>query len=235
MSTTEPPAGSTPPPGGESTPPPPPMSTPPPASTPPPMDTGAPPPPPPPATAGGYGAPTPPAPAAGMGGAPAAASGVGQPGNLLDRFLARLIDGVILGVAFAIINGVVGSIIYSGIHSTGEVFLYYLITGVVETVIGLGYFGYLESSRGQTIGKQVMKLRTFGPDGTSNPTMEQAIRRNIFYALPLIAIVPVLGWILYIVAAIASIVLIVMGINSDPRRQHWFDKFAGGTQVMKVG
>jgi uncharacterized RDD family membrane protein YckC len=171
-----------------------------------------------------------------MGGAPAApSSGVGQPGNLLDRFLARLIDGILLAVVFAVINGVAGAIVYSGFHSTGEIFLFYVITGVLETVIGLGYFGYLESTRGQTLGKQLMKLRTFGPDKVSNPTMEQAIRRNIFYALPLIAIVPVLGWILYVVAGIASIVLIVMGINSDPNRQHWFDKFAGGTQVMKVG
>jgi len=169
-----------------------------------------------------------------MPGAAAAAYGPGQPGNLVDRFLARLIDGILLAVVFAIINVVVGGIVYTGYHSTGEIFLYYLVSGVLETVIALGYFGYLESSRGQTLGKQVMKLRTFGPDGQSNPTMEQAIRRNIFYALPLIAIVPVLGWILYVVAAIGSIVLIVMGINNDPRRQHWFDKFAGGTQVTKV-
>jgi hypothetical protein len=26
-----------------------------------------------------------------------------------------------------------------------------------------------------------------------------------------------------------------IGINNDPRRQHWFDKFAGGTQVIKEG
>jgi uncharacterized RDD family membrane protein YckC len=220
MSSTEPPAGSTPPPG-EPTPPPPPAPA---AATPPPPNpVTVPPPPPPPAGA-----------AAPMAGA-AAAYGPGQPGNLIDRFLARLIDGVILFIVFAIINVVVGSIVYSGYHSTGEIFFYYLISGVLETIIGLGYFGYLESSRGQTIGKQVMKLHTYGPDGQSNPTMEQAIRRNIWYALPLIAIVPVLGWLLYIVAAIASVVLIVIGINGDPRRQHWFDKFAGGTQVVKVG
>ena len=65
--------------------------------------------------------------------------------------------------------------------------------------------------------------------------MEQGIRRNLYYAFPLIGIVPVLGWILYPIAAIAALILIVVGINSDPRRQHWFDKFAGGTQVVKSG
>ena len=44
---------------------------------------------------------------------------------------------------------------------------------------------------------------------------------------------PVIGWFLYPIAAIAALILIVVGINSDPRRQHWFDKFAGGTQVVK--
>ena len=219
MSSTEPPAGSTPPPG-EPTPPPPAPEA---AAPPPPTNPGTvPPPPPPPA---GAAAPAP--------GIPTQPYGPGQPGNLLDRFLARLIDNVILAVAFGIISAVVGSIVYSGFHSTGEIFLYYLISGIINTIIGLGYFAYMESSRGQTLGKMVLKLRTFGPDGQSNPTMEQAIRRNIYYVFPLIAIVPVIGWFLYPIAAIAALILIVVGINSDPRRQHWFDKFAGGTQVVK--
>ena len=100
--------------------------------------------------------------------------------------------------------------------------------GVVTAVLGLGYFGYLESSRGQTIGKQVMKLKTVGPDGHSNPTMNEAIKRNIFYTF---GIMPCLGTL----AAIVSIILIAVNINSDPQRQHWFDKFAGGTKVIKIG
>ena len=228
MSTTEPPAGSTPPPGGEPTPPPP-MSTPPPASTPPPMDAGTPPPPPPPpATGGAYGAPTPPAPAAGRGAAPAAASGVGQPGSLLDRFLARLIDGLILGVVAFFLNLILGIISDSWILTTA-------ISAVITAVLYVGYFAYFESNRGQTIGKQVMKLRTFGPDGASNPTMEQAARRNIWMGFGILGVIPVLGAIIGGLASLAAVILIAVNINSDPRRQHWFDKFAGGTQVMKVG
>ena len=217
MSSTEPPAGSTPPPGEPTPPPPAPEAV----APPPPTNPGTVPPPPP----AGAAAPAP--------GIPTQPYGPGQPGNLLDRFLARLLDNVILAVAFGIISAVVGSIVYSGFHSTGEIFLYYLISGIINTIIGLGYFAYMESSRGQTLGKMVLKLRTFGPDGQSNPTMEQAIRRNIYYVFPLIAIVPVIGWFLYPIAAIAALILIVVGINSDPRRQHWFDKFAGGTQVVK--
>lgn len=224
MSSTEPPAGSTPPPGEPAPPPPPAPDTS--AAPPPPTNPGTYPPPPPPPPAGAA-APAP--------GAPAPQYGPGFPGNLLDRFLARLIDGIILAVVFGIISAIFSSIVYSGHHSLGEIFVFYLITGVIDTAIGLGYFGYLESSRGQTLGKQVLKLRVFGPDHQSNPTMEQAIRRNIYYALPLIAIIPVVGWFLYPIAALAALIMILVGINSDPQRQHWFDKFAGGTQVMKIG
>ena len=198
MSSNEPPAGSTPPPG-EPTPPPPP----------PPNVSAAPPPPPPPPPAGAM--------APGM---PGAAYGPGQPGNLLDRFLARLIDGIIVGIPYWIV--------YLIMMSATSYFLGLFFSGIVLAAIALGYFGYLESNRGQTIGKQVMKLKTVGPDGHSNPTMNEAIKRNIWYAF---GIVPILGGF----AELASVILIAININSDPQRQHWFDKFAGGTRVIKVG
>ena len=81
-----------------------------------------------------------------------------------------------------------------------------------------------------------MKLRTFGPDGVSNPTMDQAVRRNGWLAIGLIAIVPILGPIVSGLASLAAVILIAVNINGDTaKRQHWFDNFAGGTQVMKVG
>ena len=222
MSSTEPPAGSTPPPG-EPTPPPPPPEA---AAPPPPANPSTvPPPPPPPA---GAASPAPPV--------PPAAAGVPRPGELLDRFLAKLIDGVILGVVFAIISAIVAGVIITGYRTGSEVYFYYLIVGVLSALLYLGYFAYMESSRGQTVGKMVMKLRTFGPDGASNPTMEQAVRRNIWVATGIISIVPLVGWWLGSLVSLAAVILILIGINGDPvRRQHWFDKFAGGTQVMKVG
>jgi uncharacterized RDD family membrane protein YckC len=152
---------------------------------------------------------------------PGAAYGPGSPGNLLDRFLARLIDGIIVGVAYIII--------YAIFASFTSYFLTLFLSGIAAAVLYIGYFAYFESNRGQTIGKQVMKLRTVGPDGQSNPTMEQAVRRNIWYAFD---IVPIIGGL----AVLASVILIAVGINGDPvNRQHWFDKFAGGTKVLKIG
>ena len=207
MSSTEPPAGSTPPPG-EPTPPPPAPEA---AATPPPANPSTvPPPPPPPA---GATAPMP--------GAPAGALGVPRPAELLDRFLARLIDGIIVGIVYFVI--------YIVLLSAMDYFLAVFLSGVVGSLLYIGYFAYMESNRGQTLGKQIMKLRTYGPDGASNPTMEQAVRRNIWYAF---GIIPFVGGL----AELASVILIAIGINGDPvNRQHWFDTFAGGTKVLKVG
>jgi uncharacterized RDD family membrane protein YckC len=155
-------------------------------------------------------------------------SAVGQPGSLIDRFVARLIDGVIIGVTGAIINFVLAAVSNSWLL-TG------FISSVVTAALYLGYFTYLESSRGQTVGKQLMKLKVFGPDHVSNPTLEQAARRNIFTAFGIAGIVPIVGSILGGLAELAAVILIAVNINSDPQRQHWFDKFAGGTQVIKIG
>jgi uncharacterized RDD family membrane protein YckC len=215
MSTTEPPAGSNPPPG-EPTPPPPAAGTPPPPATgavPPPTDPGTYPPPPPPPT----GATAP--------GVPAA--GVGHPGSLLDRFLARLIDGILIGIVVGILTAVLSA-------ASDSWLLANLVTAVVSAVLYLGYFAYLESNRGQTLGKQIMKLRVEGPSG-GNPTMEQAIRRNIWTAFGIAGVVPVVGALIGALAELAAVILIAVNINSDPQRQHWFDKFAGGTRVIKIG
>jgi uncharacterized RDD family membrane protein YckC len=210
MSSTEPPAGSTPPPGEPAPPPPPPAEP-----------SAAAPPPPPPANPGTYPPPPPPPAGATAPGVPGAAYGPGAPGNLLDRFLARFIDGIIVGIAFWIVY----VILMGAINSY---FLGLFVTGIVAAVLYIGYFAYMESERGQTLGKQLMKLKTLGPDGASNPTMEQAVRRNIWYAFD---IFPILGGL----AMLVSVIVIAVGINSDPQRQHWFDKFAGGTKVIKIG
>lgn len=226
MSSTEPPTGPTPPHGDGSTPPPPP--------------------PPPPPTGGQYGTPPPPAPgygsesqygapqygtppAGGYGQPPAPGYAGARPGELLDRFLARLIDLILVGIVGAIITAILT-------FGSDSWLLSNLISSIVTTAIYLGYFAFLESSRGQTLGKQIMKLKVVGPDGQSNPTMEQAVRRNIWLGFGILGIVPVLGQLVGGLAELVAIIVIAVGINSDTvRRQHWFDRFASGTQVLKIG
>lgn len=200
-------------------------STEPPAGATPPPPVGSTPPPP----AANYGTTPPPPPPSAYAGAPAAGavSGVGAPGSLLDRFLARFIDGIIVGIVSVIINVVLGVVSDSWIVTNA-------ISAVVTAVLYVGYFAYFESSRGQTIGKQIMKLKVEGPAG-GNPTMEQAVRRNIWLGFGIAGVVPIVGALLGALAELAAVIMIAVGINSDPQRQHWFDKFAGGTRVTKIG
>lgn len=149
--------------------------------------------------------------------------------DLAPRFLARLIDGIILWVvllvlivpiAFAIFSGGVGSA-FGGGFSTGG-----LVAGVIWAAIIIGYFAFMESSRGQTVGKMVMKLKTEGPNG-GNPTFEEAAKRSIWYAL---GIIPIIG----VLAELAAIIYIAVTINQSPTNTGWHDTFAGGTRVVKI-
>ena len=171
-----------------------------------------------------------------MGGQPPT-PGVPRPGELVERFLARLIDGVLLGIVFGICQAIFTGIFISGINtSVGEYLLAWIFISVIIVVVSLGYFAFFESSQGATLGKQLLKLKVVGPDGTSNPTMEEAIRRNIFYAIQLVYIVPIVGWIFGPIAMLVAVIMIAVGINNDTvARQGWHDKFAGGTRVLKIG
>jgi uncharacterized RDD family membrane protein YckC len=163
-----------------------------------------------------------------------AGPGAARPGELLDRFLARLIDGLVLGVVYIVLSAIFRPVFISGVDSTGELFAFYAVVSILWTAVAIGYFAFLESSRGQTVGKMVMKLRTQGPDG-ANPTLAQGVRRNIFYAFELLAIVPIIGFWLGPLATFVAVSLIAYGIYSDHvSRQGWHDEFAGGTRVVKL-
>ena len=137
-----------------------------------------------------------------------------QPGGLLDRFLARLIDGLVIGIAYIVLSAIFRPVSISGVDSTGELFLFYAVVSILWTALAIGYFAYMENSRGQSLGKMVLKLRTLGPD-SANPTLEQGVRRNIFYAIELLAIVPIIGFWLGPLASLAAVIFIAVGINSD--------------------
>jgi uncharacterized RDD family membrane protein YckC len=161
-----------------------------------------------------------------------------RPAELLDRFLARLIDMVILFVvnliiSIAIIAGALG---LNGANSfgVGGSFAASAVTAVITALINLGYFAWMESSQGKTVGKMVMKLHVESETG-GKPTLEQAAKRNIWVAAPILGIVPILGGLVGSVLELVAIIMIAVGINSDTvRRQPWTDKFAN-TQVIKEG
>jgi uncharacterized RDD family membrane protein YckC len=150
--------------------------------------------------------------------------------DLMPRFLARLIDSVILSfVMFALIVPIIFVTIFDTSGSLGlfgGFGLGSIMISIVWAAIVIGYFAFLESSRGQTLGKMIMKLKTVGPDG-QNPSLETAVKRNAFYAL---GIVPVIGGL----AQLAAVLYIAYTINDSSTHSGWHDEFAGGTLVMKI-
>ena len=160
-----------------------------------------------------------------------------RPGELIDRFLARLIDGVGLGIVYGILYAIFAGIFLTGLtYSTGEWLLFYLFFSVVTTLVSLGYFAYFESNQGATHRQAADEAQGGRPRRHRNPTMEQAIRRNIFMAFGLASIVPFVGWLVGGLASLVAVIMIAVGINSDTvARQAWHDKFAGGTRVLKIG
>ena len=209
-----------PPPGGTPPPPPPPGGTPPPP--PPPGGGGTPPPPPP-----GGGEPPPPY----QYQPPQQVSSAGQPGDLGTRFVAKLIDVVLVAVTVSIISAILGLAAFGmGMRSSWGASA---VGTLITTAIALGYYAFMESSRGQTIGKMVLGLKVQNLEG-QNPTMEQALKRNAYFAISLIGILPILGGFIAGLASLAAVIYIAVTINNDTQwRRGWHDQF-GGTWVSKT-
>lgn len=169
-----------------------------------------PPPPPPPG-------PTPPPPP--PGGAPQGLQPVGP----WPRFGARLIDWLVLLIPQLIIGAVIGGGSSTiGVASGGRAWF----AGVIGTLLTFGYFVFLETSRGQSVGKMALKFKVIGPDG-GLPTTEASARRNAWL---LLSIIPILGGLAGFVLAI----VIGVTINNDPFKRGWHDNFAGGTAVVRA-
>ena len=204
-----------------SPPPPPPAAATPPQAPPPAPPVGAP------STAGGYQpAPPPPQPVGGP-----------RPGQLGERFVARLIDGVIIGIVGYVINRVIVAAIFNPGTTTsfsslaGATILYIIISSLISTALYLGYFGFMESSRGQTVGKMVMKLHVESVTG-GNPTLQQALKRNIWLGATLLGVIPVLGSIVAALIELVAVIMIAVQIGNDPEARPWTDKY-GDTRVLK--
>lgn len=136
------------------------------------------------------------------------------PGTLGMRFLARLIDGIIVGV--------VGGVLVALADAMSNVWITGLFTGVLSFV----YYVAFEVTQGWTPGKKLSGMRVLGPGGAPKPSASQSAIRNLFTLLP---VIPFIGGLLGVIA----IVVIAVTINGSPTKQGKHDEMAGGTQVVK--
>ena len=140
--------------------------------------------------------------------------GYGQPGGLGERWLARIIDGILLLIVsffIAFIFGVSNNIMVTG-----------LFTGLLTFI----YFVAMEITQGRTLGKKLLGLSVRGPGGSPKPDFKQSAIRNAFTLLP---ILPYVGGLLGVIA----MVVIAVTISNSPTKQGKHDELAGGTQVVK--
>lgn len=138
----------------------------------------------------------------------------GRPGGLGERFAARFIDGLLVGVLSFILALIFGA--SSNIMVTG------LFTGLLTFI----YFVALEVTQSRTVGKMALGLSVRGPGGAPKPDFKQSAIRNAFTLLP---IIPYVGGLLGVIA----IVVIAVTISNSPTKQGKHDELAGGTQVVK--
>ena len=120
------------------------------------------------------------------------------------------------------INLVVATFVAFGLNSG---YARTAMAALLSTAVTLAYYAFLESSRGQTVGKMVVGLKVQNLAG-QDPTMEQALKRNVYIALGFLTIIPILGF-LGSLAQLAAVIYIAVTINSDrPLFRGWHDKFA---------
>ena len=100
-----------------------------------------------------------------------------RPAGFWIRVVAYIIDAIIVGV----FNGIWSFGVTAAAGGSIQGAPYVLIV-LIEALVGVGYFSYLWSSRGQTIGMMATNLEVIREDG-SRLTMGQAIGRVFALAL----------------------------------------------------
>jgi uncharacterized RDD family membrane protein YckC len=138
-----------------------------------------------------------------------------EPGGLGLRFLARLIDGILVNIVVFVLS-----------MFLVERDSWSLVTGLFSGVLVFGYFVLFEVTQGATPGKMLLGLSVRGPGNSPKPDAKQSAIRNAF---TLLAVVPYIGWLLALIAYI----VIAATINASPTKQGKHDELAGGTQVVK--
>jgi uncharacterized RDD family membrane protein YckC len=139
--------------------------------------------------------------------------------DLMKRFLAALIDGVLAGI----------------------VSLVPAVGGLVAAAYLLFRDGFdLEFMDRRSLGKKVMKLRPVLLDGQPMDLVASA-KRNWMFALggitALLAYIPILGWLLMVPVALVALVLGIIEIVlvvTDAQGRRVGDKIAG-SQVVEAG
>ncbi len=155
---------------------------------------------------------------------PDAPSGTTTAAGLFPRFLARLLDALIVGLPLGIVLSLVLG--FAGIAGkTSGVVLMSLVSMTAMVV----YHVHFESKEGRTPGKRVFGMRIVNTHGAV-PTVGEALQRNAWILLGAFSGIPGVTTVSGIAQAVAGVASAVT-IATDDDKQGWHDKFAG-TRVL---
>ena len=102
--------------------------------------------------------------------------------------------------------------------------------------ITIGYFAFMESSRGSPLGKMALKLKVTGARRRQPPDDGAIAPPQLLLRDPAGQHRPDRRRDLRWPRVLAAVIMIAVSINNDTvDRQGWHDKFAGGTHVLKIG
>jgi uncharacterized RDD family membrane protein YckC len=130
------------------------------------------------------------------------------------RIGARLLDVLIVAIPLSIVMSLLGwgagAVLNPG-GTQGQ------ITSLLQSLLWFAYFVGLESSRGATLGKNIVGIEVQGPDGAP-PSVERAMKRN---AWMLLGLIPWIGGLLWLVAVIVIMITIASGSNMQGLHDEW--------------
>jgi uncharacterized RDD family membrane protein YckC len=160
-----------------------------------------------------------------------------------SRFVAYVIDGIILGIVASIVAGIFSGGNFTSIDpatgnfSNNQMAAVTPIYSIVTTILGAAYF-ILSWSGGRraTLGQRVLQIQVGNaPDGRALTT-EQAVRRwlGLGFFLGLFGLVPALGVLAGLLQLLWTIVLLITTATS-PTKQGVHDRFANSVVVRPIG
>lgn len=158
-------------------------------------------PPPPPPPPGGMAPPPPPG---GYMPQPMGMATAANYGGFWIRVVAYIIDAVLLGVVYGIIDAIFRvnpSDTTSGAYSAAS---------GLNLLIGIAYFSYMWSYQGATIGQRIFKLRVVDANTGQRITIGKALLRWVGLAVSFLVCFVGVIWVAF-----------------DARKQGWMDKIAG--------
>ncbi|WP_169953629.1 RDD family protein [Microbispora sp. H11081] len=180
-------------------------------------------------------------------GQPYAAAGPVPPGapaplaEWWQRLVARIIDGVVVGIPFGIISVVITAIVVTSpsidissgtIDPGGGVFLASLLSSILAGLVMIGYEFILLRQRGQTLGKIAMGIKVVQVGGTLEgglPVDVAGKRAAVMWGPQLVQWIPIVKYLV----GVFSLLNVLWLLWDKPLQQALHDK-AAKTVVVKV-